>query len=107
MADARYGAFEIDFNKEPYRRLAGRLDWACDLYSGVAGRGGAGSSRLVWAVTTSVWTAPAKALGTASKAYAGLGGDGALAATYVKLLLVLTASTKRFAARSRRSRFCP
>lgn len=66
--------------------------------------GVAGPDLLGWAVTTSVWTDPAKALGTASKAYAGLGGVGALAATYVALLVVLTASvaalkgdTKRFA----------
>ena len=66
--------------------------------------GVAGPDLLGWAVTTSVWTDPAKALGTASKAYAGIGGVGALAATYVALLIVLTASvaalkgdTKRFA----------
>src|SRR5208283_2441284 len=66
--------------------------------------GVAGPDLLGWAVTTSVWTDPAKALGTASKAYAGIGGVGALAATYVALLVVLTASvaalkgdTKRFA----------
>jgi len=66
--------------------------------------GVAGPDLLGWAVTTSVWTDPAKVLGTASKAYAGIGGVGALAATYVALLVVLTASvaalkgdTKRFA----------
>ncbi len=36
--------------------------------------GVAGPDLLGWAVTTSVWTDPAKALGTASKAYAGIGG---------------------------------
>jgi uncharacterized membrane protein YadS len=63
-----------------------------------------GPDLLGWAVTTSVWTDPAKALGTASKAYAGLGGVGALIATYAALLAILTASVaaskvdaKRFA----------
>ena len=63
-----------------------------------------GPDLLGWAVTTSVWTDPAKALGTASKTYAWLGGVGALGATYVALLAVLTASVaalkgeiKRFA----------
>ena len=51
--------------------------------------GVAGPDLLGWAVTTSVWTDPAKALGTASKTYAGLGGVGALATTYVALLAVL------------------
>jgi len=64
----------------------------------------AGFDLLGWVVTTSVWTDLAKALGTASKAYAGLGGAGAFIATYLVLLVVLTASAsllkldpKRFA----------
>jgi uncharacterized membrane protein YadS len=51
-----------------------------------------------------VWTDPGAALGTASKAYAALGGPAALVATYVALVLVLSASAallkadvKRFA----------
>lgn len=63
-----------------------------------------GPDLLGWVVTTSAWTDPAKALGTASKTYAGIGGVGALAATYVGLLVVLTVSVaalkgdaKRFA----------
>jgi len=43
-----------------------------------------------WAVTTSVWTDPGKALGLSRKAYASLGGAGALVATYVALLVVLS-----------------
>jgi len=57
-----------------------------------------------WVVTTSVWTDITKALGTTSKVYAALGGPGALVATYVALLVVLTAGAallhadaKRFA----------
>jgi uncharacterized membrane protein YadS len=45
-----------------------------------------------WVVTTSVWTNVGQALGTASKAYAPLGGAGALIATYVALLVVLSAA---------------
>src|SRR6476661_977407 len=59
---------------------------------------------LGWAVTTSVWTDIGKALGPASKAYASLGGVGALVATYVALLVILSVTVmalksdlKRFA----------
>ena len=45
---------------------------------------------LGWAVTTSVWTDASKALGPVSKAYASLGGVGALLATYVALLVILS-----------------
>ena len=44
-----------------------------------------------WSVTTSVWNNIALALGTTSKAYASLGGFGALVATYLALLVVLGA----------------
>lgn len=47
---------------------------------------------LGWAVTTSVWTDLGKALGPVSKSYATLGGIGALLATYVALLIVLSAA---------------
>jgi len=64
----------------------------------------AGFDLLGWAVTASVWTDFGKALGTVSKAYASLGGWGALLATYGALLAVLTGSAvllglepKRFA----------
>jgi len=63
-----------------------------------------GADVLGWAVTTSVWIDLAKALAPVSKAYAGLGGIGALVATYVALLVVMTAGAaalktdvKRFA----------
>jgi uncharacterized membrane protein YadS len=45
---------------------------------------------LGWAVTTSVWNDIGKALGTVSKSYSSLGGVGALFATYVALLVVLS-----------------
>jgi uncharacterized membrane protein YadS len=49
-----------------------------------------GTDFLGWVVTTSVWTDPAKALGPASKIYSNLGGTGALIATYLALLVVLS-----------------
>jgi uncharacterized membrane protein YadS len=64
----------------------------------------AGVDVLGWAVTTSVWTDVSKALAPVSKAYSGLGGVGALVATFVALLVVMTlgaaalkADVKRFA----------
>jgi uncharacterized membrane protein YadS len=45
---------------------------------------------LGWVVTTQVWIDLSKALDTASKAYSGLGGAGALLATYIALLAVMT-----------------
>jgi len=47
---------------------------------------------LGWVVTTSVWSDASKALGTVSKSYASLGGLGALFATYVALLAILSAA---------------
>ena len=59
---------------------------------------------LGWVVTTSVWSDISKALAPVSKAYASVGGIGALILTYVALLAVLTAGSvalnadvKRFA----------
>jgi hypothetical protein len=46
---------------------------------------------LGWVVTTSVWTDLSTALAPVSKAYAGLGGVGSLIATYVGLLVLMTA----------------
>jgi uncharacterized membrane protein YadS len=63
-----------------------------------------GADVLGWVVTTGVWTDVSKALNPISKAYSGLGGVGALIATYVVLLVVMTvgaaalkADIKRFA----------
>jgi uncharacterized membrane protein YadS len=49
-----------------------------------------GVDLLGWVVSTSVWTAPEKALGTVSKAFASLGGPLALALTGLALLAVLS-----------------
>ena len=47
---------------------------------------------LGWVVTTAVWVDVGKALNPVSKSYAALGGFGALLATYVALLVVLSAA---------------
>src|SRR5205823_1588899 len=49
-----------------------------------------GADILGWVVTTSVWTDLSKALAPVSKAYAGIGGVGALLITYLALLVVMT-----------------
>src|SRR3981081_1699434 len=48
-----------------------------------------GTDLLGWAVTTSVYTNLASALGPVAKSYAWLGGAGSLLATYAALLAVL------------------
>ena len=58
---------------------------------------------LGWVVTTEVWVDLSKALAPVSKAYAGLGGVGALIATYIGLLVLMTAG----AAGLRAVRLCP
>jgi uncharacterized membrane protein YadS len=50
-----------------------------------------GADILGWVVTTAIWTDVRIALAPASKAYAGLGGGGALVASYVGLLALMTA----------------
>src|SRR3989449_5276221 len=64
----------------------------------------AGMDVLGWVVTTGVWTDLSKALNPVSKAYSALSGVGALIATYIALLVVMTAGAaalkadlKRFA----------
>jgi uncharacterized membrane protein YadS len=49
-----------------------------------------GADVLGWGVTTAVWTDLSKALAPVSKAYAGLGGLGALLVTYLFLLVLMT-----------------
>ena len=63
-----------------------------------------GADVLGWVVTTGVWTDLSKALNPVSKAYSALGGVGALIATYLALLVAMTAGAaalkadlKRFA----------
>jgi len=61
-----------------------------------------GADILGWVVTTNVWGELSKALGTASKTYSGLGGFGALLATYVALLVVMTVGAAALKADIRR-----
>lgn len=56
--------------------------------------GFAGVDLLGWAVTTGVWTAPGKALGTASKGYAGVPGVVSLLLTYVFMLVLSLAGAR-------------
>jgi uncharacterized membrane protein YadS len=58
---------------------------------------------LGWAVTTLVWTDIGKSLGPVAKSYAALGGAGALVATYVALLVILSVTV--FALKSDLKRF--
>ncbi len=53
-----------------------------------------GADILGWVVTTAVWTAPAKALNPASKAYKALPGLASLFCTYIFLLAILLAGAK-------------
>jgi uncharacterized membrane protein YadS len=64
--------------------------WIGLLVFGLAVSSLYGQDLLGWAVATSVWTDIGKALSTASKAYAGIGGVAALGLTYAALLGVLT-----------------
>src|ERR1700730_11758820 len=57
-----------------------------------------GPDLLGWAVTTSVYTDLSKALGPVAKAYSWLGGGGALLATYVALLAILSAGVSALGA---------
>jgi Conserved hypothetical protein 698 len=63
--------------------------WAGLLIFALALAGLAGWDLLGWAVSTSVWTEFSGALKATSSAYPGLGGFGALIATYAVLLVVL------------------
>jgi uncharacterized membrane protein YadS len=65
--------------------------WVGLLIFALALAGLGGQDLLGWVVNTSVWIDPGAALSTYSKAYAWLGGAGALAVTWAALLVVLTA----------------
>ena len=70
-------------------------DWLAAILGlavfGLALAGLGGHDLIGWAVATQVWTDPAVALTTQSKAYAWLGGWGGLFLTYIGLLAVLGA----------------
>lgn len=90
MSDIAVKAAEVPLSKasltEDWLAVAiGLLVFAVALF------GVSGIDLLGWAVTTSVYTNVAQALSPASKAYAALGGGGALIATWLSLLVVLSA----------------
>ena len=54
-----------------------------------------GVDLLGWGITTSVWTSPAKALGAASKNYAGLPAVVSLVGTFLFMLVILGVGAKK------------
>jgi len=76
------------FNEDWLAVCIGLFTFACSL--GLL----FGADLLGWAVTTSVWTSPGKALASVSKRYAALPGLFALAATFVFLSVVLMVGAK-------------
>jgi hypothetical protein len=72
--------------KEPWISEDWLAVWIGLSIFGLAVAGLYGRDLLGWAVTTSVWTEVNKALNTASKGYADLGGLAALGLTYAALL---------------------
>lgn len=76
--------------------------WIGFLVVGLAAANLFGSDLIGWVVTTSMWTNPSLAMGTASKGYAWLGGAGALVATYVALVVTLSAGAALLKADVRR-----
>src|SRR5882757_8730030 len=61
-----------------------------------------GTDLLGWAVTTSIYTDVSQALSPIAKAYAGLGGGGALVATYAALVIVLSLGVTTLGADARK-----
>jgi len=92
MAEARHPAADAAAQAGP---TGGREDvlalWLGLLVFVLALASAAGIDLVGWVVTTTIWVDPAKALAPVSKGYAFLGGLGAVLATYVALLVVLTA----------------
>jgi uncharacterized membrane protein YadS len=80
----RSGESRLVFNEDWLSVAIGLLIFALAL------AGLSGTDFLGWVVTTAVWTDPAIALSPFSKAYASLGGLGALISTYLALLAVLS-----------------
>src|ERR1700760_137633 len=91
-------ALKARLNEDWLALVIGLLVFALALFSI------GGNDLLGWAVNTSVYTDVTKALSPVAKAYAWLGGGGALLATYAALLIVLSigvstlgADVKKFA----------
>jgi uncharacterized membrane protein YadS len=77
-------ALRARLNEDWLAVVIGLLVFAASLFSI------AGIDLLGWAVTTSVYTDVSNALSPVAKAYALLGGGGALIATYAALVIVLS-----------------
>jgi uncharacterized membrane protein YadS len=78
-------ALRARLNEDWLAVVIGLLVFAASLFSV------AGTDLLGWAVTTSIYTDVSSALNPFAKAYAWLGGGGALIATYAALLVLLSA----------------
>jgi uncharacterized membrane protein YadS len=85
VKSAATAASKESLNEDWLAVIIGVLVFALALF------GLSGHDLLGWAVTTSVYTDITTALAPVAKAYASLGGIGALLATYIALLVVLGA----------------
>jgi uncharacterized membrane protein YadS len=83
-------------NEDWLALVIGLLVFAASLFSL------AGSDVLGWAVTTSVYANVTNALSPIAKAYAWLGGGGALVATYAALVVVLSLGVTTLGADARK-----
>jgi uncharacterized membrane protein YadS len=90
MSDTRAEATEASprLNEDWLAVIIGGGIFAAALF------GLAGIDLLGWVVTTGVWTDPLAAFAPFAKSYAGLGGWGALAATFVAVVAVLTLAAR-------------
>ena len=84
VKSATTAASKESLNEDWLAVIIGALVFALALF------GISGHDLLGWAVTTSVYTDVTTALAPVAKAYAWLGGVGALLATYVALVVVLS-----------------
>lgn len=89
-------ALKARLNEDWLALVIGLLVFAASLFSI------AGTDLLGWAVTTSVYTDVTTALSPIAKAYAGLGGGGALIATYAALVIVLSLGVTTLGADARK-----
>ena len=89
-------ALKARLNEDWLALVIGLLVFAASLFSI------AGTDLLGWAVTTSVYTDVTTALSPIAKAYAGLGGGGALIATYAALAIVLSLGVTTLGADARK-----
>jgi uncharacterized membrane protein YadS len=89
-------ALKARLNEDWLALVIGLLVFAASLFSL------AGTDLLGWAVTTSVYIDVTTALSPIAKAYAGLGGGGALVATYAALVIVLSLGVTTLGADARK-----